>query len=74
MLTVSIPDEIDKQLSSITNDKQQFIIAAIRQKIALSKKTPSAEELAKEYKETTEENKLLMEDFKYSDSENWDDY
>lgn len=74
MLNISIPDDIDNQLSSITNNKQEFILAAIRQKIAIRKKTSSPEELAKEYKESMEENKLLMEDFKHSDAENWDDY
>lgn len=74
MLNISIPDDMDEELSSITNNKQDFILAAIRQKIALRKKNPSSEELAKEYKESMEENTLLMEDFKHVDQENWDDY
>lgn len=73
MLTVSIPDEIDKQLSSITNDKEGFIINAVKQKIA-TKKNISAEELAKGYADSIEENKLIAEDYKYSDAENLDDY
>jgi hypothetical protein len=73
MLTVSIPDEIDKQLSSITNDKEGFIINVVKQKIA-TKKNISSEELAKEYRDSIEENKLIAEDYKYSDVENLDDY
>jgi len=74
MLSISIPDDIDEQLSSVTNNKEEFIIAAIRQKIALRKKTSSPEELAKEDKESIEENKLVLKDFKHTDTENWDDY
>ena len=37
MLTISFPDEIDKQLSSITYHKKEFIIAAVRQRIANQK-------------------------------------
>ncbi len=47
MLTISIPDEIDKQLSSITEDKKEFIIEAVKQKIAKQTKTISKEQLAK---------------------------
>jgi hypothetical protein len=74
MLTISIPDDLDNELSSLTNNKRAFIIAAIRQKIALRKKTITPEELAKEYANSVEENKSIMEDFKNADVENWDDY
>ena len=74
MLNLVISDEIDDQLSSITKNKEEFIIAAIKQKIAIRKKTISVDELAKEYREGIEENKLLREDFKHTDNENWDEY
>ncbi len=74
MLTISVPDDLDNELSSLTNDKPAFIIAAIRQKIALRKKTTTPGELAKKYADGAEENKSLMEDFKNADIENWDDY
>ena len=74
MLTVCLPDDLDNELSSLTNDKEGFIIAAVRQKIALGKKTATPEELAKEYSDSVEENKLILEDFKHVDLENWDDY
>ncbi len=38
MLTVSIPDEIDKELSSVTKDKKEFIISEIKEKIFFEKK------------------------------------
>lgn len=74
MLTVSIPDEIDLQLSSVTNDKKKFIIAAIKQKIALQKKTLSPEQLAQEYSDSRIENNQITKDFANADKENWNDY
>ena len=74
MLTISIPDEIDQQLSSITDDKKEFIIAAIRQKIMSRKKSLSSEQLAKEYADSIEENDQITKDFSHADNENWNDY
>jgi len=74
MLTIFIPNEIEHELSSLTNDKPAFIIAAIKQKIAMRKKAITSEELAKEYADGVDENKLITEDFKNADIENWDDY
>jgi uncharacterized FlgJ-related protein len=74
MLTVTIPDEIDKQLSSVTTDKKEFIISAIKQKIFFEKKTVSAEKLASEYADSVEENNEITKDFAHADNENWNDY
>ena len=74
MLTISIPDEIDKQLSSITEDKKEFIIQAVRQKIAKQIKKISKEQLAKEYADSAEENTQITKEFINVDNENWNDY
>ncbi len=74
MLTISIPDEIDQQLSAIADDKKEFIIAAIRQKILFRKKSLSEEQLAKEYADSIEENDMISKDFVHADKENWNDY
>ncbi len=74
MLTISIPDEIDKQLSSITDDKKEFILSAIKQKIGLQKKHIAAEKLAREYEDSAGENQEITNDFAHSDKENWNDY
>ncbi|MDQ3845560.1 MAG: hypothetical protein M3342_16355 [Bacteroidota bacterium] len=74
MLTISIPEDIDQQLSLLTNNKEEFILTAIRQKIAMSKKSYSPEEMAKEYADSVEENKSIMNDFKFADQEGWDEY
>ena len=74
MLTIYIPEDLEKELSSFTDDKPAFILAAIRQKIALRKKMTTPNELAKEYADSIEENKSIVEDFKNVDTENWDDY
>jgi hypothetical protein len=74
MLTVSIPDEIDKQLSSITEDKKKFIIEAVKQKIAKQANTISKKQLAKEYADSAEENDQITKDFINVDNENWNEY
>jgi uncharacterized membrane-anchored protein len=74
MLTISIPAEIEQQLSAITNDKTEFIIAAIKQKIALGKNNLSAHQLAEEYVDSIKENEKIKEDFANADNENWNDY
>lgn len=74
MLTISIPDDIDQQLSGMTNDKQEFIINAVRQKISLGKKYLSVAELAKEYADSINENEEITKDFTHADKENWNDY
>lgn len=74
MLTISIPDDIDQQLSGMTNDKQEFIINAVRQKISLDKKYLSVAELAKEYADSINENEEITKDFTHADKENWNDY
>lgn len=74
MLTISIPDDLDQQLSDITDDKQEFIINAVRQKIIQRKKYPSVEDLAKEYADSINENDEIARDFTHADKENWNDY
>jgi hypothetical protein len=74
MLTISIPDEIDKQLSSLTDDKKEFIISAIKQKIGLQKKRITPEELTREYRDSISENEEITKDFAHVDKENWNDY
>ena len=73
MLTVSIPDEIDQQLSLLTSNKEEFIMAAIRQKIAMRRKAVSPEELAQEYAGSVAENKAIADDYTHADQENWND-
>ena len=74
MLTISFPDEIDKQLSSITEHKKEFIIAAVRQRIANQKNSISKNQLAKEYADSIQENDQIVKDFINADNENWNDY
>lgn len=74
MLTISIPDEIDKQLSFITEDKKEFIIEAVKQKIAKQVKSISNKKLAKEYADSADENDQITKDFMNVDNENWNEY
>jgi len=72
MLTINLPGELENELSSLTNDKETFIIEAIREKIALRKSTISEES-------TTEQSnifghKIIIEEFNSTRIENWGDY
>lgn len=74
MLTVSIPDEIDKELWSVTTNKKEFIISAIKQKIIIEKRTVNIQKLEAEYADSVKENNEIMKDFTHADKENWNDY
>jgi len=73
MLNISIPDELDNELSSFTNDKTSFIIEAIREKIVLHKNTVSEEELLQE-RSNIFGHKTVIEEFTSTRIENWGDY
>ncbi len=74
MLTILIPDDLDQQLSGITDDKQEFIINAVMQKIIQRKKYSFVKDLAKEYADSINENEEITKEITHSDKENWNDY
>ena len=73
MLNISIPDDLNNELSLLTNDKTAFIIEAVREKIALYKNTMSQEDLINE-RSNIFGHKTIMEEFKSTRIENWGDY
>jgi len=73
MLSISIPDDLNNELSLLTNDKTTFIIEAIREKIALYKNTMLQEDLTKERSDIFG-HKVIIEEFKSTRIENWGDY
>jgi hypothetical protein len=74
MLTIYIPDELERELSVITNEHHTFVITAIREKIALHKNARSSGELTRKYSNTLEELKSQTSHFKNTDIESWGDY
>jgi hypothetical protein len=73
MLTINLSRELENELSSLTNDKETFIIEAIREKIALNKNAVSREESMKE-ESNIFEHKIVIEEFNSTRIENWGDY
>lgn len=74
MLTIYIPDELERELSVITTEHHAFVITAIREKIALHKGARPSAELTRKYSNTLEELKSQTSDFKNTDIESWGDY
>ncbi len=74
LLKIPIPDEIDKAISSVSSDKNGFILEAVKQKLQETKSKPVEEKLIEGYKNNHDENSSLTEDFKQADLENWDEY
>jgi len=73
MLTINLPGELENELSSLTKDKETFIIEAIREKIALQKSAISQEESMKEQSDIFG-HKVFIGEFKSTRIENWGDY
>lgn len=71
MLTINLPADLEKELSLLTNNKETFIIEAIREKIAALKN--SQEESMKEHSNIFG-HKVIIEEFKSTRIENWGDY
>jgi hypothetical protein len=73
MLTIYLPEDLENELSSLTNDKHTFIIDAIRIKIDLEKRTITSNQIFKEYS-NFEKDKPQIGDFKNTGMEKWGDY
>ncbi|MCY7359825.1 MAG: hypothetical protein LH609_20710 [Rudanella sp.] len=68
-LEVHLPDEIAASLARHTTDAEGFVLESLQLRL---KKIEGEEKLAEEYKAAAVENESLMADFKYVDSEGWD--
>jgi hypothetical protein len=74
MLTIHIPEDLERELSSVTKEKYTFIIDAIREKISSLKNTATSPGTGKVYEHFYEEKRISIEEFKNTDIENWGDY
>jgi hypothetical protein len=73
MLTIQLPQELENEISSLTDNKEAFIIEAIREKIELQKSTALKEDLIKEQSNIFG-HKIVLEEFKSTRIEGWGEY
>ncbi len=68
-IQIELPEDIERHLSMINENQQNFILEAIREKI--KKKESLMKELAEGYQATYEEDLNLTSDFESADLEDW---
>jgi hypothetical protein len=74
LIQLPISEEIDKEISSVSPDKNAFILEAVKQKLKQAKLDNIQEQLIEGYKKNHSENLLLNKEFTSIDLENWDEY
>ena len=67
-IQIELPEAIEEQLNSISQDQQDFIVEAIKEKI---KKEALTQRLIEGYQATYEEDLNLTSDFESVDLEDW---
>lgn len=73
-ITLNIPEDLDKELSSLSVKREEFLLEALKEKIRSEKFAILEDLLIEGYKDRRTENKLLAKEFFHSDLENWDEY
>lgn len=68
-IQIELPEDIERQLSMINENQQDFILEAIREKI--KRKETLKKELIEGYQATYEEDLDLTSDFESADLEDW---
>ncbi len=74
IIELPIPEELDKAISAISLNKQKFIIDTLKEKLREAKIETLKSDLIEGYRNSHEENKRLLEDYKHTDLEHWDEY
>jgi hypothetical protein len=74
VITLNIPEEIDKELIKLRVKREDFLLEALKEKIKFEKDSNLNDLLAEGYRERRTENELLSKDFFHSDLENWNEY
>ena len=72
-IEINIPEELSNVILQITNDKQLFIIEAIKERIKQVREGNLEKQLVEGYKYTAKNHSQLIKDFTFTDLENWDD-
>ena len=75
-IQIELPEAIEEQLNSMSQDQQNFIVEAIREKIEKRKTTETdtkalTESLIEGYQATYKEDLSLTSDFESVDLEDW---
>lgn len=73
-IEINIPEELHDTILQFSNNKQLFIIEAIREKIKMISKRKMEKQLIEGYKNSAKEDEQLLDDFSNIDLENWDEY
>lgn len=74
IITLNLPDDIDKELSKLKVGKESFLLEAVREKLKAEKMSNLENLLREGYQERRCETNLLSENFFHSDLENWNEY
>jgi metal-responsive CopG/Arc/MetJ family transcriptional regulator len=75
-LNLVLPRSLVQEMEVMAGSRRrsQFIVEAIRDRIAALQKERIQELMAEGYRATWEEDRKLAEEFTAADVENWDDY
>lgn len=74
IIELPLPDDLNKAITSVTNDKVEFILEAIKEKLQDNKLGAIKSKLVEGYSQNHEENLTLVKEFESPDLSNWDDY
>jgi predicted CopG family antitoxin len=74
IITLNLPDDIDKELSKLKVGKESFLLEAVREKLKAEKMSNLENLLREGYQERRSETNLLSKNFFHSDLENWNEY
>lgn len=74
LITLNIPDEIDKELAAMSVKREEFLLEALKEKIKSKRDSNLEDLLAEGYRERRAENELVGKDFFHTDIENWNEY
>lgn len=66
---IELPEEIEQQLNKISENQQDFILEAIREKI--QKKDDLKKALIEGYQASYEEDMCITDGFEFADLEDW---
>ncbi len=73
-ITLNLPEDIDRTLSTLTVKREEFLLEALKDKIKAETVSNLETLLIEGYKERCAENSVLVEEFTHVDMENWHEY
>lgn len=73
-ITLNLPEDIDRQLSTLKVRKEEFLLEALKEKIKAETTSNLEALLIEGYQERRSENEILGKEFVHIDMENWNEY